>query len=95
MPYVGFRINVLPVGYVTINVGNRNPFYFYEGVYYRPNRNYYEVVQAPIGAIVYALPAGYERINYDGEYLYEFGDVLYQKIYYRGSRAYQVVGYLD
>lgn len=95
MPYVGFRINVLPVGYVTINIGNRNPYYFYEGVYYRPNRSYYEVIEAPIGAIVYALPAGYERVNYDGEYLYEFGGVLYQKIYYRGSRAYQVVGYLD
>ena len=30
-----------------------------------------------------------------GERLYEFGGTLYQKIYDRGVRAYQVVGYLD
>ena len=90
-----FRINILPAGFLTINIGNRNPYYFYEGVYYRPYRSYYEVVEAPIGALVYALPAGYERIDYDGERLYEFGGTLYQKIYDRGVRAYQVVGYLD
>ncbi|MEG0187336.1 MAG: DUF6515 family protein, partial [Algoriella sp.] len=33
MPSIGFRINILPVGFVTINTGNRNPYYFYEGVY--------------------------------------------------------------
>jgi len=39
--------------------------------------------------------AGYERVNYGGEYLYEFGGTLYQRINNRNGLAYQVVGYLD
>ena len=95
IPSNGFRINVLPIGYSTINLGNRNPYYFYEGVYYRPYKSYYEVVQAPIGAIVYGLPSGYERVRFSGEYVYEFGGTLYQRINHKGNRAYQVIGYLS
>ena len=93
-PPVGFRINVLPKGFITINIGSR-PYYFYEGVYYARNNSYYSVVEPPVGAIVYALPSGYERVEYYGEQYYEFAGVLYEKIYHRGDRAYQVVGYLS
>lgn len=95
MPSNGFRVNILPIGYSTINLGNRNSYYFYEGVYYKPYKNYYEVIQAPIGAIVYGLPSGYERVRFSGEYIYEFGGTLYQRINHRGDRAYQVIGYLS
>ncbi|WP_147439112.1 DUF6515 family protein [Faecalibacter macacae] len=94
MPPVGFRINVLPAGFISLNIGSR-PFYFYEGVYYERYRNDYRVVEPPMGAIVYALPYGYERINYYGENLYEYAGVLYDRIYHRGERVYQVVGYLS
>lgn len=94
MPPIGFRINILPVGSITINIGNR-PYYFYEGVYYERRNSSYYVAEPPLGAIVYALPSGYERIDYNGEYLYEFAGVLYDKIYHRGERVYQVVGYLS
>ena len=94
MPPVGFRVNRLPLGYVSIHFGNR-PLYFYEGIYYQKRNSYYYVAEPPVGAIVYALPSGYERVNYNGEYLYEFAGVLYDKIYHRGERVYQVVGYLS
>jgi len=45
--------------------------------------------------MVYALPSGYERVYYNGDYLYEFAGILYAKVYHRGETAYQVVGYLD
>lgn len=93
-PPLGFRINFLPSGYITINIGSR-PYYFYEGVYYERYLSDYRVVEPPVGAIVYALPSGYERIDYYGNYYYEFAGVLYDKIYYRGETAYQVVGYLS
>lgn len=93
-PPVGFRINILPKGFITINIGSR-PYYFYEGVYYARNNSYYSVVEPPVGAIVYALPSGYEKVDYYGEQYYEFAGVLYEKIYHRGDRAYQVVGYLS
>lgn len=93
-PPVGFRINILPKGFITINIGN-NPYYFYEGVYYTRNNSYFSVVEPPVGAIVYALPSGYEKVEYYGEQYYEFAGVLYEKIYHRGDRAYQVVGYLS
>ena len=94
MPPVGFRINILPAGYISLNIGAR-PFYFYEGIYYEKYRNDYRVVEPPMGAIVYALPYGYEKVEYYGEYLYEYAGVLYDKVYHRGERVYQVVGYLS
>ena len=94
MPPVGFQINILPAGYVNINLGS-NAYYFYEGVYYQRYRQAYRVVEPPMGAIVYALPYGYERVDYRGELLYEYAGVLYDKVYHRGERVYQVVGYLS
>ncbi|QTV05313.1 DUF6515 family protein [Faecalibacter bovis] len=94
MPPVGFRVNVLPAGFISINLGSR-PLYFYEGIYYEKYINDYRVIEPPMGAIVYALPYGYEKIDYYGEYLYEYAGVLYDKIYHRGERVYQVVGYLS
>ena len=52
---------------------------------------YYEVVDPQVGTVVSALPAGYEKVNYNGSMYYEFNGVLFSKV----SRGYQVVGYLD
>lgn len=92
-PPIGFNINILPAGYISINIGSR-PYYFYEGVYYERHRHQYRVVQPPLGALVYELPYGYERINYYGKSLYEFAGVLYDKVYHHNGVAYEIVGYL-
>ncbi len=94
MAPVGFYIHTLPIGYTNIYIGG-NQYYYYNGTYYnRYNSNYY-VVQPPVGAIVYALPADYEKVYINGQKYYEYFGVLYQKVYYYGDRAYQVVGYLN
>ena len=93
-PPIGFRINILPVGTISITIGNRLS-YFYEGIFYQQYGNGYQVIAPPIGTYVYALPSGYERIEYQNQLYYEFAGVLYDKVYYQGESMYQVVGYLS
>jgi len=86
---------VLPPRYVPVYVGG-NPFYYNEGVYYRPSAGGYEVVSAPYGAIVYQLPPGSQTLNRGGETYYRYRDtagneVYYQKIMYQGRMAFMVV----
>lgn len=89
-PYLGLRINRIPVGHNRITM-NRSTFYYYNGVFYSFNRNYYEVVAPPIGTIVNSIPRYSERIFIYGQEYYEY----YGTIFMRHGRRYQVVGYLD
>ena len=60
-PSAGVRIRVLPVGYRRVVVGPRNYFYYYGTFYTQVDKSdEYETVDAPEGAIVDALPDGYE-----------------------------------
>ena len=93
-PPIGFSINILPIGAISINIGNR-PSYFYEGIFYQQYNNSYQVIVPPVGTYVYALPSGCERIEYQNQLYYEFAGVLYDKVYYQGEKVYQVVGYLS
>ena len=52
---------------------------------------YYEVVNAPVGAVINYLPDGYETIDRDGREYYQYDDVFYQPIEQNGNIAYQVV----
>lgn len=94
IPKIGFRINTLPRGYKTINHSNRKYFWF-NGVFYNQINNEYEVVEPEIGTITYELPSDYTRATIDGLVYYEYSNVLYEKIQYNGSRAYEVVGFID
>ncbi len=77
-------------------VHNNNNYYFYfEGTFYLKSGNEYVVETPPIGAIVYALPADYEKVELDGNIFYEYNGILYDRVHYNGERAYQVIGYLD
>jgi len=91
---VGFYLPTLPMGYTNIYIGG-SQYYYYGGTYYNWHNGNYYVVQPPVGAIVYALPADYEKVYINGDRFYEYFGVLYQKVHYRGHRAYQVVGYLN
>ena len=78
-PAFGFRINVLPMGYSSFYIGN-HPFYYYDGIYYRPYKNGgYTVTQPPMGATVKRLPAGAKKTVIDGQTYYELGGTFYQK----------------
>ncbi|MBK6635251.1 MAG: hypothetical protein IPG38_13930 [Chitinophagaceae bacterium] len=50
-PVFGVRVNVLPYGYNRIFVGP-DPYYYNNGIYYRPYNNQYEVVAPPLHATV-------------------------------------------
>lgn len=93
-PTLGLRINVLPIGYRSI-VFNNHTYFSHRGIYYIANNNEYEVVAPEIGTTVYELPEDAEKVTIDGQELYEFNDVLYEKIQKDGTRAYEVIGYVN
>ena len=93
-PPTGLRVNVLPVGFVTIHIG-RDYYYYDEGVYYREIENEYEVVNPPVGAIVFDLPVDAEVVIYEGKVYYEYFDILYKKVETPKGDAYEIVGQLE
>lgn len=93
-PKIGFRIKKLPVGFKVINHHNRNYFWAH-GIFYIQTDNQYEVVEPEIGTIIYELPDEYERVEVDGHIYYEFSNVLYEKIQINGTRAYEVIGFIE
>ena len=93
-PKIGFRVSVLPSNYRRIQFNNRN-YYNAQGVFYIQVNNVYEVVEPEIGTIVYELPNDYEKVVIDGLTYYEYANILYEKIQYNGTRAYEVVGIID
>ncbi len=92
-PAFGIRLNILPFGYNRIYVGP-NPYYYYDGIYYRPYSNGgYEVVAPPLGAVVNRLPQGSKVKVINGEKYYEVGGTFYQQqIMQNAVVKYVVVG---
>ena len=93
IPPIGVRIATLPVGYRRMYVGP-DPYYFYNGVYYRSHAdNEYEVVAPPLGATVNSLPAGAKATVIDGNKYYELNGTYYQEdITDDNKLVYTVVG---
>jgi hypothetical protein len=92
-PTFGVRLNVLPYGYSRIYV-DRNPYYYNEGVYYRPQaNNQYEVVAPPLGAVVNKIPSNATVTVVDGMKYYQVGGTFYRdEISENGQHNYRVVG---
>lgn len=92
-PSFGVRINVLPFGYYPFYVGG-NPYYYNDGVYYRPySGGGYEVTAPPLGATVKRLPSGAKVTVIDGVKYYELGGTFYQEeITDKNKLRYKVVG---
>lgn len=79
LPHFGIRIATLPFGYRSFYVGP-DPYYYYNGTYYRPyGRNEYEVVDPPLGAVVNKLPTGAKVTVIDGQKYYELHGTYYQE----------------
>ncbi len=93
-PKIGFRVRTLPVGYRKVVFRGRNYFSF-NGVFYLQKDNEYEVVEPEIGTIVYELPDEYERVTINNNTYYEFSNVLYEKIQVNGTRAYEIIGFVE
>jgi len=93
VPPIGIRIGTLPYGYRRVYVGP-DPYYFYNGIYYRSlPSNEYEVVAPPLGATVAALPPGAKVTVIDGQKYYELDGTFYaEEITPDNKLQYTVVG---
>jgi hypothetical protein len=93
IPPFGVRIATLPAGYRSFNVGP-DPYYYYNGTYYRtaPNKQY-EVVAPPLGATVSELPPGAKATVIDGNKYYVLDGTYYEEsITNNNELLYTVVG---
>jgi hypothetical protein len=78
-PSFGFRLSILPFGYYPFYIGS-NPYYYYDGIYYRPyGDGGYEVVAPPLGATVKHLPSGAKSTVINGQKYFELGGTYYQE----------------
>lgn len=92
-PSFGFRLSILPFGYYPFYLGI-NPYYYYQGVYYRPYTNGgYEVIAPPLGATIKHLPSGAKATVINGQKYYELGGTFYkEQINAKNKLSYVVVG---
>jgi hypothetical protein len=92
-PAFGVRISILPFGCNSFYYRN-NPYYYNEGVYYRPySTGGYEVIAPPLGASVRNLPSGTTLTVINGQKYYELGGTYYQEELSAQNRLqYRVVG---
>ena len=96
-PAIGFRVGVLPYGFLTFNTGF-GPYYYSDGFFYQPYYNeeqrveQYQVVDPPMGVVIPALPRGTHAITVDGNTYYEKNGTYYQEVLQDNQTKYVVVG---
>ena len=77
-PHIGFFIGALPFGYYPFYWGP-DQYYYYGGIFYRPDSTGYVVTVPPVGAGVPKLPDGAQSIWIDEHQYYEFNGVYYKE----------------
>lgn len=94
VPPVGSHYKKRPAHCIEITF-NHTPYFYANGIFYRPERSGYVVVRPQIGMIVPALPA-YDvcKIKRKGKTLYAFNDILYSPIPAPQGIKFQIVGFL-
>ncbi|MBR7027222.1 MAG: hypothetical protein IKI13_06550 [Bacteroidales bacterium] len=84
----------VPRTYTTIveTVRDDINYYYNDGVFYiiGADGDYY-VIEPPIGALVEAIPADYERLVIDDEIFYKVDDTLYKVVIVDGNPFFEVV----
>lgn len=74
----GYPVKPLPRGYSRVYV-NAIEYFFFDGFFYRPSRQGYIVVDAPIGAIVAALPGFHHIVQWRHQPYYVVGNTYYRR----------------
>ncbi len=93
---LGFRLGVLPYGFITFGTA-WGPYYYYDGTFYRPydnggSKQEYQVAEPPVGADVPSLPSGAQQVTIDGNTYYEYNGTIYQEVIKQNQRRYAIVG---
>jgi hypothetical protein len=84
-PAIGYSVNVLPPGYLSLSFGPRH-LYFHGGVWWEPRGPGFVVIRPPFGVVIPVLPPAYSTIWYGGVPYYYADDVYYTQ----GSGGYVV-----
>ncbi len=86
-------VRYIPDNHVRLAL-NGLTFYYSSGIFYRTVDNYYQEVEAPVGAIVYELPYYAEKIWIDGQVYYQYENTLFAQINTNRGWAFKVAGQL-
>lgn len=90
VPPIGFRIAKISGSLFRFSFLNR-PYIFSSGLFYQQVDDYYELVDAPVGAVVPELPEETEEVLLQDVTAYELYDILYEKT----NKGYGVLGSLE
>lgn len=74
----GYRTNPLPRGASRVVV-DRSDYYFFDGFFYQPFQSGYIIVNAPVGAIITALPRLHHQVSWRGAPYFVAGNTFYRK----------------
>ena len=86
-PPRGYAVGALPRGYVTARYGS-TPYYYHQGIWYRPGGAGFVVVRPRVGLFVPILPSFYTTLWFGGVPYYYADDVYYR--YRDDRREYEV-----
>jgi hypothetical protein len=75
-PAIGYGIDVLPGGFMTLGFGGRR-FFFNAGVWYEPAGARYVVVRPPVGVVIPVLPPDYATVWVGSMPYYYANDTYY------------------
>jgi hypothetical protein len=79
LPRWGAVVATVPTAAVLIKT-QRNPYYFWNGVYYAPRNGSYVIVRPTPGIRIRALPAGYRRVMVGPRPYYYYYGTFYTKM---------------
>lgn len=65
--------------------------YYSDGVYYQRVNDQYNVIEAPVGALITQLPSDYQEVIIGGETYYKVDETLYRVTVYDGQPYFEVV----
>ena len=88
-PPIGFDIDTLPDGAVSIQVGPTT-FYYLDGVFYVAQGDGYVVVTPPAGVVVPDLPDGANQVVINNAVVFQFNGLNYTPTLQDGVTAYLV-----
>ena len=89
---IGAVLTGLPKGFSTLLFEGKTLFY-HQGVYFAQKGDEgFEVINAPIGAIIKELPNGAKPNNSSARATYRHGNVIYEPVLEYGKTVYKVIG---